>query len=347
MVNEIIADPEVLEEDYIPQNIPCREVQKRELAFCLSPVERGMKPLDCLCYGKPGTGKTALVKYVLQQIQENTNALAIYVNCWENKTLNLILDRIVEQLSLVIAEKGYSVKLSRVKQKIKDSSCVIALDEVDKLDRKDLNDILYMLKEIGKVGVICISNTRKYVLDLDPRAISRMRFTSIEFPGYSNEELLTILKHRVINCGALFPNSYTISILEKIADLAAGDARITIQTLRNSAAISEKLGRSKIAEEDVDRGYEEVKEIKRKYYLERLTPHHKLIVDIIRQNPQTSTDNLYNIYKLKCEKLSLLAKSSRTFTNYVKELVELGYLKSERARARGNVRMFSVTSDDQ
>ena len=35
-------------------------------------------------------------------------------------------------------------------------------------------------------------------------------------------------------------------------------------------------------------------------------------------------------------------KSSRTFSNYVKELVELGYLKSERAKVRGNVRSFVV-----
>jgi orc1/cdc6 family replication initiation protein len=342
MVNGIIADPEVLEEEYIPQNIPCREVQKKELVFCFSPIERGMKPLDCLCHGKPGTGKTALVKYILQQIQETTNAFALYVNCWENKTLNLILDRIVEQLSLVIAEKGYSVRLSRVKQKIENRPCVIALDEVDKLERKDLNDILYMMKEIGKVGIVCISNTRKYVLDLDPRAISRMRFTSIEFPVYSNEELLTILKHRVIDCGALFPNTYTFGVLERIADLAAGDARVAIQSLRNAASIAEKLNRLKISEEDVEKGYEEVKEIKRKYYLERLTPHHKLLVDIVRKNPQISSENFYNVYKLECKKLLLNAKSSRTFSNYVKELVGLGYLKFERAKVKGNVRLFKT-----
>jgi hypothetical protein len=30
----------------------------------------------------------------------------------------------------------------------------------------------------------------------------------------------------------------------------------------------------------------------------------------------------------------------RTFSNYVKELAELGYLKFERAKVRGNVRKF-------
>lgn len=285
MVNGIIADPEVLEEEFIPQSIPCREVQKKELTFCLSPVEKGMKPLDCLCHGKPGTGKTALVKYVLRLVNEYTNGLGFYVNCWENKTLSLILDRIVEQLSIVIAEKSYSVKLSRIKRRIGDKPCVIALDEVDKLDGKELNNVIYMLKRLGKVGLICISNKREYFLFLDPRIISRLSFKSIKFPHYSNEELFTILKHRVIDCKALYPDTWSKKILEKIADLAAGDARIAIQTLRNSAFIAEKSDKSKITNEDVEKAYEEVREIKKKYMLEKLGEHHRLIYEIIKKNP--------------------------------------------------------------
>jgi len=85
MVNGIIADPDVLEEDYIPQDISCREAQKKELAFCISQVEKGRKPFDCLCYGKPGTGKTVLVKYLLNQLNENTSAFVFYINCWKIK----------------------------------------------------------------------------------------------------------------------------------------------------------------------------------------------------------------------------------------------------------------------
>jgi len=46
----------------------------KKFVFCLSPIERGMKPLDCLCHDKPGTGKTTLVKYTLQQIAINVSA---------------------------------------------------------------------------------------------------------------------------------------------------------------------------------------------------------------------------------------------------------------------------------
>jgi len=74
-----------------------------------------MKPLDCVCHGKSGTGKTALVRYVLQQLSENTSALTFYVNCWENKSLNWILDRLLEEVGVHFIEENYSTKIARLK----------------------------------------------------------------------------------------------------------------------------------------------------------------------------------------------------------------------------------------
>jgi len=284
MPAEIVADPDVLEEEYIPQSLPCRDIQRTELVYCLSPFKNRIKPYDCLCHGSPGTGKTALVKYVLDQIRQNTTAQAFYVNCWENRTLSLILDRLVEQVGLVISEVSYCAKISRLKERLKNKTCIIALDEVDKLDRKEMNDVLYMLKELGKIGIVCISNTRKYVITLDERITSRLNLRSIDFPRYSDEELLTILKHRVEDCRALHPKRYSDEILEKIAELASGDARIAIQTLRSAAHNAERASKSEITEEDVEKGYEAVKEIKKKYELDKFTPHHKLIVRILKKH---------------------------------------------------------------
>ncbi|MHA1829824.1 MAG: Cdc6/Cdc18 family protein [Candidatus Heimdallarchaeaceae archaeon] len=342
MPTEIIADPDVLEEEYIPQTLPCRDVQRAELVYCLSPFRNRIRPYDCLCHGRPGTGKTALVKYVLDQINENTTAHAFYVNCWENRTLNLILDRLVEQAGIIISEVSYSVKIARLKKKLKNKTCVIALDEVDKLDKKDLNDVLYMLKELGKIGIVCISNTRKYVITLDPRITSRLNFRSISFPRYSDEELLTILKHRVEDCRALYPKTCSKEILEKIAELSAGDARIAIQTLRSAACNAERTNKSKITEEDIEKGYEAVKEIKKKYELERLTPHHKLIIDILKKQGELSSTVFYDLYKKVAHKRGLRLKSRRSFNNYVSELIGLNYIKVDRAKVRGNVRLFKI-----
>ena len=340
MYEGIIANPEVLEEDYVPPTLPCREVQKKELAFCLSPIEKGLRPSDCFCHGKPGTGKTALVKHILEQIQDYTNAFAFYVNCWENKTLNQILENLAVQANVFVTESSYSAKISRLKQKIKNKPCVIALDEIDKIERKELNDILYILKQMGKVGLICISNTRKYVIDLDPRILSRMHFKSIKFPPYSIEELLIILRHRVIECKALFPGTYSKDILEKIADLAAGDARIAIQTLRYAAYNAEKYGKQRIGKDDVEKGFKEVREIKAKYMLEKLGRHHRLIYEVIKQNPRITSRRLVVIYKKECTKRGLKPKSQRTVNNYLSKLIRLGYIKSKRANLRGNIRVF-------
>lgn len=55
--------------------------------------------------------------------------------------------------------------------------------------------------------------------------------------------------------------SYSRAILERIAELAAGDARIAIQTLRNAAYNAELANKTRITEEDVEKGYEAVEEI--------------------------------------------------------------------------------------
>jgi len=341
-MDEIIADKDVLEEDYIPLYIPCRDSQKKELAFVLSPVENGRRPFDCLCYGMPGTGKTLLVKYVLQQLNENTGAFTFYVNCWKNRTLNQVLDEMLKQVQIPIVEANSSVKIDGLKRKIGRKVCVIALDEIDKLDNKELNDILYLLKGIGKAGLICISNTRKYLLNLDPRVNSRLSFHSINFPPYSIEELMMILKHRIIDCKALYPNTYSEKVLEKIADLSAGDARIAIQTLRNASLIAERNNRRKITLEDVKKGYEKVKYIKRKYLLDKLGSHYRLIYEIAKNNPGITSKKFYEKYKQEARRQGLNPKSNRMFNNYIYFLMRLGYLQAERVKTKGNVRSFTV-----
>ena len=83
-----------------------------------------------------------------------------------------------------------------------------------------------------------------------------------------------------------------------------------------------------------------MKKIKKKYYLERLTPHHKLMIEIIKDNKKVLSSNFYNFYKQKSRRQGLRPKSKRTFNNYINDLIDLNYLKVERAKVRGNVRVF-------
>ena len=143
-----------------------------------------------------------------------------------------------------------------------------------------------------------------------------------------------------MNCKALYPNTWSKKILEQIADLSAGDARVAMQVLRNSAYIAERSNRNKITKDDVEKAYEEVMEIKRKYMLEKLGEHHKLVYEIIRENPGITSHDLFLKYGDECRKMGLTPKSERSLTSYINDLVSLQYVNFERAKVRGNVRKF-------
>jgi len=251
--------------------------------------------------------------------------------------------RLENPKSILVEEIDYSSKLKRLKEKIGDRACVIALDEIDKLKPYELNDAIYIFKSLGKVGIVGISNTRKVFLTLDARNISRSTFQTIPFPPYSDEEIRTILKHRIVDCKALYPDTWSYAILGAIADLANGDARIAVQTLRMTASLAEKLNRAKIALDDVSKGFEDMEAIKKKYELEALSEHHRVLFDVIKSNPGISSSQLVERYTLEAEQRGLKPKSVRTLTNYMNELISLKHVWYDRASTKGNVRCFFAT----
>jgi cell division control protein 6 len=58
----LFREPEVFELDYVPEQFQHREDQVKELAFQVRPGLKGARPLNTVCRGLPGTGKTTSVK---------------------------------------------------------------------------------------------------------------------------------------------------------------------------------------------------------------------------------------------------------------------------------------------
>jgi cell division control protein 6 len=337
----IIVNPDLLSEDSIPSGILGRGPQIAQLQFCLAPALKGQRPLHCMVYGTPGTGKTATVKYFLSNLEHESGIRGVYVNCWEHNSFYATLDKIVVDLRILRAEKlNTSFKLERFQSFIGDRPFLIILDEIDQLSPKERNSALYNLCNVRNLGLIVICNNKHTLFTFDERVRSRFQPTQIAFEPYSAEDLVCILTRRAEH--ALHPQSWDRAVLEKISGLSEGDARIAIQTLRNASHHAEAQYKTCIDHLDVLRGWNSVKGLKKSYLLKTLTEHHRLLYEITRKQKQILSGTLWSLYLRECKKKKIKPMAVRTYSLYTNKLIELGLIKAERALVRGKVRLLKV-----
>jgi Cdc6-like AAA superfamily ATPase len=224
---------------------------------------------------------------------------------------------------------------------IGERSFIIVLDEIDITSPKERNMIIYTLSKIPKAGLVCISESREHYMDLNERVKSRLNPKRIGFKPYSVMDLVHILEQRARL--ALVPNTWDKTTLERIAELAEGDARVAIQTLKNSAQYAEGDLAERIKPEHIEKGWNEAKKIKKSYILRKLTEDHRILYRIIESRGEVYSGELWRAYLNQCKSIRIKPISMRSFINYVNKLKALGLITAERARRKGKVRVFRPT----
>src|SRR5216117_2213946 len=250
-------DREILRPSYLPDRLPHRESHIGQLAQILVTALKGERPSNVLIFGKTGTGKTAVVKYIENEFRKADGARMVqylYLNCEIVDTpygvLQSIGNKFIENFHQRIPFTGlstdrvYSLLLEKLDEEKR--VVIVALDEIDKLVQKNGDDILYQLLKINddlskaRVSLIGISNELTFTEYLDPRVRSRLADEKMVFPPYNADELYDILAER---SRLAFENgTATDGVLQLIAALAAqehGDARRALDLLRVSAELVE------------------------------------------------------------------------------------------------------------
>ncbi|MGB8309201.1 MAG: AAA family ATPase, partial [Methanoregula sp.] len=200
----LFRDPDVFEIDYVPEQFEFRDTQMRELAFQIRPGLRGARPLNTICKGLPGSGKTTSIRKLFQEIEETTKKLVpVLVNCQIDNTKFAILSQIYRKLSGHLPpSSGTSFKqvfdaVARILQK-EEYVLLVALDDANYLlYENELNKVLYTLLrahesyEGVRIGVIVIISDPDVDLSraVDARVASVFRPTEIYFPPYGNAEV--------------------------------------------------------------------------------------------------------------------------------------------------------------
>ena len=268
----IFLNKDVLSPHYVPQELPHREKEVKEITRVIAPVLRKQKPDNVFIYGKTGSGKTCVVRYVLRKLKEfvddpkkNINKVKvrlIYMNCKVRNTkyqvlLNALQSDVLNSPDLQdtpledrsdntligIDPANLYDRLYRVVEK-NDLNLILVLDEIDMIS-KGLNDLIYLLTRIndelkkGYVSIIGMTNDAKLTKILDPRTKSTLCQEERLFKPYNALELKTILKQR-INAG-FKSGAISEEVISKIAAFAAqdGDARYALRLLKKAGELAE------------------------------------------------------------------------------------------------------------
>lgn len=345
----IIKNRQVLTIDYVPDKLLFRTKESTAIAQSLSVILKKGRPSNLLIFGKPGTGKTAVVKNVIEHLYKKTNELDInlrvpFINAKNSNTPYKILYEIAELLGINKEGKMQvyftGLSMSEATDRILDFirrrsiKLVIVIDEIDSLVNRKGDDILYNFTRANErissdqfISLIGISNSLTFKDKLDPRVKSSLSEEELVFNPYTIEQLKQILIDR---CKlAFYDNVIPIGVINLCAAIAGretGDARKAIDLLRVAAEIAERSMTLKISEDHIRSAQQKIDSDTNYEILRNSTLHTKLVILSIIKSKNGSTGEIYTIYQYFCSKIQQEPLTQRRMTQIVGELDQLGII---------------------
>ena len=350
----LIKDRKTLTIDYVPEKLPFRDEEARTIAQTLSIVLKGARPSNLLLFGKPGTGKTAVIKSIIKRLQKKAKELEIevivpFVNAKTANTAYKVLYEIAKEMGINKGEKKNQVYFTGLSmgeatdrildfiQKKKKLHVILVIDEIDSLVDKNGDDILYnftraneRMHEGGFISLIGISNSLTFKDKLDPRVRSSLSEEEMVFNPYTIVQLQKILSDR----GKLAFNDDAISIaaINLCAAMAGkenGDARKAIDLLRVAAEIAERERASDVQEIHIRQAQEKIEKDTNYEVLRNSTTHTKIVLLAIMKSKNGNTGEVYEIYSSLCKYTEQEPLTQRRMTQIVSELDQLGLVMTD------------------
>ena len=350
-VNEakLFKDREVLRHDYLPDKLPHREEQIRLLGQSVAPVLKGSRCSNIFIYGKTGTGKTAVTKFVLSHLESKAKEYGApvkfcYVNCRMTGSEYRVFASLSQSLGLSIPFTGLSAGevFDRFRAGLENTRTIfiIILDEIDALIKGRGDNILYELTRINeallisKVALIGISNDLRLKEFLDPRVFSSLSEEELVFRPYDAAELRNILLERSklgFFEGVL--SEAALSICSALAAAEHGDARRALDLLRVAGEVAERQGGIKVTEEHVREAEKHIEHNKVMEALKNSTLHSKLVLlsvyHLSKANSNATTGEIYDVYSELCGEMGSALLTQRRLSTLINELDALGLLNSK------------------
>lgn len=346
---KLFRNHETLRSDYVPDHLPFRNQQITSIGEVLAPLLHSSKPSNLLIYGKTGTGKTAVTKYVVNKLAQtctsnHAQAYFVYCNVRSAGTEYRVLAQLASGMGLTIPFTGLAVTevLSRLQQFMKSNSLrtILVLDEIDYLVRSFGDNLLYDLTNSsgaispGFLSIVGISNDLQFKEALGARVLSRLSEEELVFPPYSAIELKTILQERAKF--AFNTNSFTEAAVNLCAALSGsehGDARRAVDLLRIAGEVAERDGAQQLDEKHVRIALQKIDQDRVADALKTLPVQAKLVLIAAvstnsKQDTRTSSGSIYDQYSKLCTSTGIEPLTTRRISGLVTELDTLGLVSA-------------------
>jgi cell division control protein 6 len=343
----LFKDREVLRHDYLPDKLPHREEQIKLLGQTVAPVLRDSRCSNIFIYGKTGTGKTAVTKYVLSHLESKAKEYGsqvkfCYINCRMTGSEYRVFAALSQNIGMPIPFTGLSVGevFDRFRSALDSTRIIfiIILDEIDALIKDKGDAFMYELTRINetltksKVAIIGISNDLRLKEFLDPRVFSSLSEEELVFRPYDAGELRNILLERSklsFQEGVLSDSA--LSICSALAAAEHGDARRALDLLRVAGEVAERQGAKVVTEEHVRQAEKHIEHNRVVESLKNLTLHSKLVLlSVYHLNkPSATTGEIYDIYNELCGEMGSGLLTQRRLGTLINELDSMGLVNAK------------------
>ena len=347
---QLFSNRDVLRSDYIPSTLPHRAEHIQRLGGILAPALSGSKISNLFVYGKTGTGKTIVAKFVLERLKKKAEEVGApvtisYVNCRMAGSNYRVLADLCRCVRVEIPFTGLA--LGEVVDRFKNglnadrTALIVVLDEIDALVKGRQDDsLLYELTRINEdlaqswIGIVGVSNDLHFKEFLDPRVLSSLSEEEVVFRPYLANELFDILLERAKL--AFADGVLSDPPLRLCAGLAAGehgDARRALDLLRVAGELAEREGARKVEEDHVRRAQHKIEHDRVAEVLKSMPVHSKIVLVCAylagNHAPEgVITGDIYEVYHELCSVAGVDPLTQRRVSGLVNELDVMGILNA-------------------
>lgn len=353
LTSSVIKDINVLDFDYVPDELPHRENQLRMLAQLFKPLLSGVAQ-NVVIKGPVGTGKTVIAKKFCSSLIKTARKQGIiieyvHINCRKRSTDAMVLLGILNHFDPRFPDRGFSVQemlqVLRKQLQRRETQLIVVLDEADALLRKSGSDLIYDITRFSDdssteklpVSLILISQKDVFTM-IDTSSLSTFKRSNLISLGkYSRDELYDIVKQRV-NL-AFYNGVVDEGCIDLIADIASewGDARFAIELLWKAGVAADQHHEQQVTPEHVRAVKAETYSIVTESKLRSLNRHQLLTLHSIAKRLQldgtayVNTGDAERMYMITCEEYDEKPRGHTMFWTYLKDIENAGFINIKKS----------------